>query len=415
MTGPMIQVEGVSKEFRLDRGHRSLRETLASLSRPRIRSNSAQRFNALKDVTFYAAKGEALGIIGPNGAGKSTMLKLLAGILRADSGTIKVRGRSAAMIEVGAGFHGDLTGRENIFLNGAILGMSRREIQSKLDDIVSFAGIARFLDMPVKRYSSGMYARLGFAIAIHTEPRVLLIDEVLSVGDAVYRVRCLERMRSLVEEGVALILVTHDLDQMQSICRRAIVLDNGEIAYDGPTSSAVSEYMSAMTKASSHRPGDIVSGTHSESAELVEFQIRNESNDETESFSPHEALTLQLEIRVPGPVDQLAVECNLHRVGRGMVVSLNSDRDSVRITPFDSVVRIEVDLGHLPLCAGRYCWNVRVWRKNDGALLLDSPLICPIEIQDIGVNAGLVAVERQWRCEKRYLRSRQPAELVVGN
>ncbi|MBI1826374.1 MAG: ATP-binding cassette domain-containing protein [Planctomycetes bacterium] len=415
MAAPVIQVEGVSKEFRLDRGHRSLREAFTSFWRPNTGNDSSHRFNALRDVTFCAAEGEALGIIGPNGAGKSTILKLLAGILRPDTGRIRVTGRSAAMIEVGAGFHGDLTGRENIFLNGAILGMPRNAIQAKLDSIVAFAGIERFLDMPVKRYSSGMYARLGFAIAIHTEPRVLLIDEVLSVGDAVYRVRCLDRMRSLVEQGVTLILVTHDLDQMQSICKRAIVLDDGTIAYDGPASSAATEYLTAMTKSQPSRTGDIALVHGCEKAELVAFRVLDELSDEVTSIAPNDSITLDLQLRFPTSVNELAIEINLHRVGRGLVMSLNSDRDDMRIQPCDSCMNLEIAVMRLPLCAGRYCWSVRVWRKPDGALLLDTPLMYPIAIEDVGTNAGAIAVNREWRLSTEAKYAKLPIAVGVGS
>ena len=196
-----VRFANVSKRFILGQSHDSLYDLIVAgvgrvLGRRR-RGGDDSTFLSLSDVSFELERGDAIGIIGPNGAGKSTVLKLLAGILRPDGGTITVNGRLSALIEVGAGFHGDLTGRENIFLNGAIMGMNRREIRTKLDAIVAFAGIERFLDMPVKRYSSGMYARLGFSIASHVDPDVLLVDEVLSVGDAVFRLRCIERMQAL--------------------------------------------------------------------------------------------------------------------------------------------------------------------------------------------------------------------------
>jgi len=277
MDRPAVRFSHVAKRFRLGETHDTLRDLFACGVRRllgRGTGDGRSTFWALDDVDFEVARGEAVGIIGPNGAGKSTVLKLLAGILRPDRGAVSVDGRLAALIEVGAGFHGDLTGRENLFLNGAILGMTRDEVRRKLDAIVSFAGIERFLDMPVKRYSSGMYARLGFSIAAHVEPEVLLVDEVLSVGDAVFRLRCLERMRRLVHGGTTLVFVTHDLDQMQSICGRAIVLEQGRVAHEGPARDAVGHYMTAMSRAFADRPADLHADDdgHGDTVELLDLR-----------------------------------------------------------------------------------------------------------------------------------------------
>lgn len=184
-------------------------------------------FWAVENLSFHVRPGEALGIIGPNGAGKSTVLKLLAGIMRPSRGAISLQGRVSALIEVGAGFHPDLTGRENIFVNASILGMSRAEVRHKFDQIVNFAGIREFLDTPIKRYSSGMYARLGFSVAAHVNPQILLVDEVLSVGDRVFRERCMDKMRSFRKKGVAIVFVSHDLGAVGSFCDRALVLSGG--------------------------------------------------------------------------------------------------------------------------------------------------------------------------------------------
>jgi len=205
-------------------------------------------FWALENISFEVHPGEAFGIIGPNGAGKSTMLKLLAGIMRPTRGAIDIRGRVSALIELGAGFHGDLTGRENIYLNASILGMSRTETRRKFDEIAAFAGIDEFLDTPVKRYSSGMHARLGFAIAAHVEPQVMLVDEVLSVGDRVFRAKCLEKMRTFLRDGVAIVFVSHDLGTVSRFCDRGMVLVRGEEAFSGPAGRAVGHYYRACTE-----------------------------------------------------------------------------------------------------------------------------------------------------------------------
>src|SRR5206468_10115511 len=188
---------------------------------------------ALKDVSFKVQEGEVLGIIGRNGAGKSTLLKVLSKITYPTSGKMKVNGRLAALLEVGTGFHGELSGRENIFLNGSILGMTRKEIEAKLDAIVSFAGVERFLDTPVKHYSSGMFLRLGFAVAAHLEPDVLLVDEVLAVGDAAFQKKCLNAMDEMRSGGRTVLFVSHNLAAVENLCSRALWIDNGQIRLDG--------------------------------------------------------------------------------------------------------------------------------------------------------------------------------------
>jgi lipopolysaccharide transport system ATP-binding protein len=238
MTAPALEFQNISKKFRRGEGHDSLRDLIPGLFRKTFagRDQSAlkrKEFWALQDVTFQVGRGEALGIVGPNGSGKSTTLKLLSGILKPTIGTMKVNGRISALIEVGAGFHPDLTGRENIFLNGAILGMSRMEIQRKMDAIIDFSGISDFIDTPVKRYSSGMYARLGFSIAAHVEPEILLVDEVLSVGDYTFQGRCIQKMNEILKNGTTVIFVSHNMESVLSLCDRAILLVNGKVSREG--------------------------------------------------------------------------------------------------------------------------------------------------------------------------------------
>lgn len=244
MTPPAVQLDCVSKIFRRGANFDSLRDMIADRiipGRARARRQETE-FWAVREVSFAVSPGEAFGIIGPNGAGKSTVLKLLAGILRPNGGTIRSAGRVSALIELGAGFHGDLTGRENIYLNASILGMSRCDARAKFQEIVDFAGIGDFLDTPVKRYSSGMHARLGFAIAAHVNPRILLVDEVLSVGDRVFRAKCMEKMRGFLEQGVAVIFVSHDLGAVGRFCDRALVLNHGRETFCGPVSEAIARY-----------------------------------------------------------------------------------------------------------------------------------------------------------------------------
>lgn len=213
-------------------------------------SNSPEIVSALEDVSFQVKQGEILGIIGSNGAGKSTLLKIITRLTAPTQGRVKVRGRIGSLLEVGTGFHHELTGRENIYLSGAILGMTREEINRKFDSIVDFSGVAQYIDTPVKRYSSGMTVRLGFSVAAHLEPEILLVDEVLAVGDAEFQRRCQIRMEELVANGMTILLVSHRMAAIKSLCNRCVVLDKGKLAYDGPTDGAISLYLEkAMGKA----------------------------------------------------------------------------------------------------------------------------------------------------------------------
>ena len=247
----VLQAEGVSKKFCRSL-KRAMRYSAQDLLRDSVglRSNSGTlrptEFWAVDNVSFQLKRGECLGLVGPNGAGKSTLFKIINGILRPDLGTVRVRGCVGALIEVGAGFHPQLTGRENIYVNAAILGMSRREIDRKFDAIVDFADIGEFLDSPVKFYSSGMYVRLGMAVAVHTEPQILLIDEVLAVGDMNFQARCYNRIGELRRQGVSFILVSHSVHLIGTFAQRVLVLDHGKTVALGPTRDAVGTYVRLM-------------------------------------------------------------------------------------------------------------------------------------------------------------------------
>jgi lipopolysaccharide transport system ATP-binding protein len=249
MSAPVIQFHNVSKKFRRVERHDSLRDLIPSImrrlvSRPAAVEAKPKEFWALRDVSFNLERGDSMAIIGPNGSGKSTTLKLLSRILRPDRGAVRVDGRVGALIELGAGFHPDLTGRENIYLNGAILGMKRAEIERKFDAIVEFSELQDFLDMPVKRYSSGMYARLGFSVAAHTEPEVLMVDEVLSVGDYHFQEKCFTKMKGFSRNGTTLVFVSHNLAAVSTLCKTALVLKQGEPVYQGDVRTAVAMYYS---------------------------------------------------------------------------------------------------------------------------------------------------------------------------
>ena len=235
-TATAVVVDDVHKHFRLRHTH-SLKESLVWLAqRRRLRDE----FAALSGVGFEVRQGEAVALLGHNGSGKSTLLKLMAGVMAPDTGRVGVRGRVAGLLEVGAGLHPDLTGRENIFLNAAILGLEQDEIRARFDDIVAFADIGPFLDAQVRFYSSGMFLRLAFAVAVHTEPDVFLVDEILAVGDEPFRRKCLERIRLLSAQGRTLVIVSHDVDLVAGLCSRGIVLSGGRLVHDGAIDEAVS-------------------------------------------------------------------------------------------------------------------------------------------------------------------------------
>jgi ABC-type polysaccharide/polyol phosphate transport system ATPase subunit len=246
-----LQLDGVFKKFRKGELHDSLRDLLPALVRRAwapapLQDLAPREFWALKDVSFAVERGEAFGIVGSNGAGKSTMLKLLCGIMQPTRGRIAVHGRLSALIEVSAGFHPDLTGRENIFLNGIILGMTRAEIRKRFDAIVAFSGLEEFIDTPVKRYSSGMFARLGFSVAAHVEPDILIVDEVLSVGDYLFQQKCLERMTEVMQGGATVVFVSHNLRAVASLCTRGLLLEHGTVVNVAPANDIVQLYMSRL-------------------------------------------------------------------------------------------------------------------------------------------------------------------------
>jgi ABC-2 type transport system ATP-binding protein len=247
-----VRFDGVSKFFRLA-GSRSLKEKLLGVSGHRRKSVTLE---AVRHLDLDIAQGDSVALLGHNGSGKSTTLKLLAGTVAPSTGRIFARGRIAPLLELGSGFHPDLTGRENIFLNAAILGITRRETERRLDEIVDFAQVEEFLDTPVKFYSSGMSGRLGFAIAVNVEPDILLVDEVLSVGDADFQDRCLERMNRFKREGRTVVLVTHSLDQAMEFCERALVLDHGALTYDGAVHLAATAYQQS-SRGSQHSGRDV--------------------------------------------------------------------------------------------------------------------------------------------------------------
>jgi lipopolysaccharide transport system ATP-binding protein len=300
MPPPIIAVRHVSKAYRLGAiGATSLREELARLWGRARRgesmgsSNGSKDFWALRDVSFDVGSGEVVGIIGKNGAGKSTLLKILSRITQQTSGEIILRGRVASLLEVGTGFHPDLSGRENIFLNGAILGMSKAEIRRKFDEIVAFAEVEQFIDTPVKRYSSGMYVRLAFAVAAHLEPEILIVDEVLAVGDAAFQQKCLGKMNQVAgRDGRTVLFVSHNMGAVQALCGRAVWLDAGEVKHDGQTAQTIGAYLQTMMTLEGMPVGDRTDRSGDGRARLTEVLV--ESTDLGPVIRPTSRLKITL-------------------------------------------------------------------------------------------------------------------------
>ncbi|HEX3761868.1 MAG TPA: ABC transporter ATP-binding protein [Kofleriaceae bacterium] len=304
MSDTVLEARGLHKKFRKGELYTSLRDLVPALARRAVTGGlDKSEFWALRDVNFQVQRGEAFGIIGHNGAGKSTLLKHLCGILVPTSGELIVNGRLSALIEVGAGFHPDLTGRDNIYLNGTILGMTRAEIRSKFDAIVEFSQLADFLDTPVKRYSSGMYARLGFAVAAHVEPDVLVVDEVLSVGDFSFQKKSVEKMRQVMKSGTTVVFVSHNLRAVADLCQRGMLLDHGTVGAIGPVTEVIKTYMERGTAGAGTDPDKDVY--------VSRVTLRDEAGAETVQFDAGQRMVAEIEVTARRAAERLAVviEC----------------------------------------------------------------------------------------------------------
>ncbi len=267
---------------------------------------------ALKDVSFTVNKGEIVGIIGKNGSGKSTLLKLLTRITEPTSGEAIILGRVASLLEVGTGFHQELTGRENIYLNGAILGMKKKEINEKFDDIVNFSGVEKFIDTPVKRYSSGMYVRLAFAVAAHLEPEILLVDEVLAVGDMEFQKKCLGKMQTIAEGGRTVLFVSHNIDSVRRLCQRAILLNNGSIQYVGSTDNAINFYLKSNTMfVTKRRWNDISKAPCDDIVRLTQVRVHTEDDKTVDNFDITKPIGITMDYEVLQDGYVFTHECNL--------------------------------------------------------------------------------------------------------
>jgi lipopolysaccharide transport system ATP-binding protein len=300
-----IQTEGLSKQYRigeLQGAYGTLRESLTTGARRIARREHRPHYEeiwALRDVSLEVPEGQVLGVIGRNGAGKSTLLKILTRITTPTSGTAEIRGRVGSLLEVGTGFHPELTGRENVFLNGSVLGMKRREIQSKFDEIVDFSGVEQFIDTPVKRYSSGMSVRLAFAVAAHLEPEILLVDEVLAVGDAEFQRRCLGRMEDLSQSGRTVMFVSHQMQAVTQLCDRVVLLQKGSVVLDGPSGDVVAHYLQLVGGSSAERTWpDIDSAPGDGHVRLLAVRVVDEDGAVVRGVDVREPVGIEITFRV---------------------------------------------------------------------------------------------------------------------
>jgi lipopolysaccharide transport system ATP-binding protein len=377
MADPIIKVKNLYKRYRIgarEKGYKTFRETIMEgLSAPvrnlgRLRSltsfkegDEANVIWVLKDVSFEVKEGEVLGIIGRNGAGKTTLLKILSRITEPTRGTAELYGRVSSLLEVGTGFHPELTGRENIFLNGAILGMRKQEIERKFDEIVAFSEIGPYIDTPVKRYSSGMYVRLAFAVAAHLEPEILLVDEVLAVGDLGFQKKCLGKMGDIAKGGRTVLLVSHHMASIRILCKNALWIDNGQIIKSGGAEEVVANYEENLL--SRFNENSYIVERNPEEVKKSDFYIsRLEMLDEngrpTTIFKYNDILSLIVEYSGKPVGEQYCVEYRLYNE-YGQLVSAGKSRDYHNIYFDKKVKKIKIDIGPLILTKGRYMISLR--------------------------------------------------------
>ncbi len=354
-----IVADDISKVFHLneDPAH-SIKERILRFGRTRHRD-----FVALQPLSLSIEAGTTLGILGHNGSGKSTLLKCLSGILKPTTGSIKLRGRLASLLELGAGFHPELTGRENVYINAAFLGISRKEIDRIFDDIVEFAQLDQFIDEPVKHYSSGMYVRLGFAVAVNVDPDILLVDEVLAVGDEVFQRRCLDRIRQFQQEGRTIVVVTHAADLVRQVCDRAIVLDHGKLVADGRPGEAIRIFRE-------HLQGNLVEGgaaapPESGALRIVDAAVHHAHQAERRFMLPGEALELEVQYESDTTIDRPTLNVSIVSALGQTVFALDLDLTEHGVPSLGRSGTIVVPFSEVPLLDGTYTFDIGLMDRRD--------------------------------------------------
>ncbi|HKD01372.1 MAG TPA: ABC transporter ATP-binding protein [Terriglobales bacterium] len=422
---PILEIRSISKEYRLGRAFQkteTFRELLERAATAPLRafngssgeSGAAKegRFWALRDITFDVPEGEVVGIIGRNGAGKSTLLKVISRITDPTEGFIKVRGRMASLLEVGTGFHPELTGRENIFLNGAILGMRKAEIVSKFDEIVEFAEVEKFLDTPVKHYSSGMYVRLAFAVAAHLNPEILIVDEVLAVGDVAFQKKCLGKMNEVSRGGRTVLFVSHNMAAVENLCRRGVVLERGKLVFDGPAKDAVHRYLNSLAGAQ-NADGHIVdlSGASDRRSmagkylEKIEFYTEGD-RPLIEGLQVGARLKVRVHFDLPAPTSSFNLGLGFNNIFGQRIFTAHSMLEPNRTNQEHHGPQVFVcDIPSLTLMPGEY--TLRLWLDIGNAeadLINDAARLSVIEADYYGTGkippAGAIVLKHRWYLEK---------------
>jgi len=406
MSNLAIKVENLSKQYKIGTAryrHDSIRDHLADWAKSLFVRNGhstaaggqpspvngprssvdgrSDTFWALKDVSFEVQQGEVIGIIGRNGAGKSTLLKILSRIVEPTRGFADIHGRVGSLLEVGTGFHRDLTGRENIYLNGAILGMKKAEIERKFDEIVDFSGIEKFIDTPVKRYSSGMYTRLAFAVAAHLDPEVLIVDEVLAVGDAAFQRKCMGKMGDVAREGRTVLFVSHNMAAIKTLCSRCLLVESGEILADGPADIVVNRYIDLYNQAlRAKRPKSIKADTGKE------FVLHRKEDNGEITICCGDPLVLEFEIEAPQPISETnaGIGITLLSPTDDPLVSMSSNVQALQKVPgLSRHWRVRCDMGRLPLNAGVYFARVIVGDSDQGRTIFRHAMTIEVIAHDV--------------------------------
>jgi ABC-2 type transport system ATP-binding protein len=361
-----IEVDHVSKQFRMNtERHSSLKERVVKLRR----RQPAVPFDALKDIHFDVEEGHTVGLIGHNGSGKSTLLKCIGGILQPTSGEIRTRGRMASLLELGAGFHPDLTGRENVFLNASILGMSKRDIAKRFDDIVGFAELEKFIDQQVKHYSSGMYVRLGFSVATNVDPDILLVDEVLAVGDEAFQRKCLDRIKTFQKDGRTIVFVTHGADLIRQICDRGVVLDTGEMVVHADPSEAVRVFREHLLVGTGPHAGGDEDTSDKPDQRVKITDVAIEYPDPARPFVRNgEPLTVRIAYRADEPVPDAVFVLSLHGSDGHVVFGQNSYAAGYDLPPLQGEGEVAFVFPSVALLEGTYPLTVGVHGLEGGVV-----------------------------------------------
>ncbi len=384
-----IRVSDVSKRFVI-RKDKSLKERLVNFGRSNLHKDD---FYALSDISFDIEAGTTLGLIGPNGSGKSTLLKAIGGILQPTKGFVQHRGRIAALLELGAGFHPDLSGRENVYLNASIMGMSKKETDSHFADIVEFSGIGQFIDTQVKFYSSGMYVRLAFAVAVHVDPDILIVDEVLAVGDEPFQRKCMDRIRDFQRQGKTIVLVTHSLDQVAEFCDRAIVLEAGKIAFDGEPGLAIQALRKDFEVIRVQRAAVAVDASVAgpNSPKITSVALRSLLDGSVvEVLDSGEGLAVEISLSLESATDEWIVGMGIETSVGQVIFGTNSERLGCETLLIDGTAVFRFELASLPLGRGQYFVHAAYATLKEGELVR-IPQAAAFSVSESSNNVGVIS------------------------